>query len=224
MREDGFGTLQHFYTSPLYVLVRFGQWVDILNEPKPSADLRYPTGVWHYARGMAFVRLNQPEKARAELNRLMKIASDPSLETVTIWDINKTSDLMKIAMEMLRGEIEASQGNHTKAVQCLQKAVGLEDALPYDEPPPWHLPVRQALGAVLLEAGRPEEAQAAFQEDLIRFPKNGWSLFGLYQAHTARGETATAASVKRRFDIAWARSDLKLTSSRFWLPAAYSGC
>jgi hypothetical protein len=75
--------------------------------------------------------------------------------------------------------------------------------------------VRQALGAVLLEAGQPEGAQVVYREDLIRFPENGWSLFGLYQSLEAREQTTAAVSVKRRFDIAWARADLKLTSSRF---------
>lgn len=195
--------------------MRFGKWTDILNEPQPAVDLQYPTGVWHYARGMAFTRLNQPDRAREELDRLKEIDSNPKLEEVTIWGINKTSDLLKIATEMLNGEIEAGQGNYQEAVRCMRKAVRLEDRLPYDEPPPWHLPVRQALGAVLLEAGQPEDAQAAYQEDLIRFPENGWSLFGLYQSLEAREQSAVAVSVKRRFDIAWARADLKLTSSRF---------
>jgi len=215
MRTEGFGTLQHYYTAPLYALVRFGKWTDILNEPRPAADLLYPIGVWHYARGMAFTRLNQVEKARAELERLKAIAVNPKLEMVTIWDINKTSDLLKIATEMLNGEIEAALGNYQTAVECMRKAARQEDKLPYDEPPPWHLPVRQALGAVLLEAGQAEEAQMVYQEDLMRFPENGWSLFGLFQSLEAREQTTTAVSVKRRFDIAWARADLKLTSSHF---------
>jgi len=107
MREPGFGTLQHFWITPLYAFIRFGKWDDILAEPAPPQDLLYPRGVYHYARGMAFTRKGRLQEAQDELNQLRLIASDPALREVTIWDINTTWSLMQIAGEVLAGELAA---------------------------------------------------------------------------------------------------------------------
>jgi tetratricopeptide (TPR) repeat protein len=93
--------------------------------------------------------------------------------------------------------------------------MSLEDGLYYIEPPIWHLPVRHAAGAVLLDAGSADEAEALYRQDLKRFPDNGWSLFGLQQALEAQGKTAEAAEVKNRFAEIWSEADLTLTASRF---------
>ena len=55
---------------------------------------------------------------------------------------------------MLDGELEYRKGNYDIAFAHLQKAIELEDALPYDEPWGWIQPVRHALGALALEQGR----------------------------------------------------------------------
>ena len=89
----------------------------------------------------------------------------------------------------------------------------LEDGLTYTEPAEWNYPVRQLLGAVLLEAGRAKEAETVYWEDLKRNPENGWSLFGLARALTAQGHDA--AEVEERFRKAWGRGDVTLTASRF---------
>ena len=96
----------------------------------------------------------------------------------------------------------------------LERAVRYEDALIYQEPPDWHAPVRQNLGAVLLAAGRPDEAETVFWEDLKQNPENGWSLFGLAQALKAQGKNDDAAAVEARFKKAWKEADVKLTTAR----------
>ncbi len=101
------------------------------------------------------------------------------------------------------------------AVRELEEAVRLQDALIYDEPPPWYYPVRQTLAATLLAAGRGAEAEAVYREDLKRNPENGWSLFGLARALTGQGKPADAAAVDKRFRRAWARADVVLTASGF---------
>jgi pimeloyl-ACP methyl ester carboxylesterase len=78
----------------------------------------------------------------------------------------------------------------------------------------WHQPPRQVLGALLLEAGRPVDAEQIYLEDLKRFRENGWSLFGLMRSLEAQHRTSDAAGVRRRFEKAWARADVTLTSSR----------
>jgi tetratricopeptide (TPR) repeat protein len=215
MREPGYGTLQHYMMIPLYAMIKFGKWEDILEEAAPDADLLYPNGVWHFSRGMAYTRTNQLEPAAAELGKLKNIAADTSLQHVTIWDINTTYDLMQIAAEMLSGELAAKQGDFIKAISHLQNAVRLEDDLTYDEPPPWYTPARHNLGAVLLEAGRAQEAQKVFEADLSKYPENGWALFGLQQSLLAQNKTAEAANIKARLEQAWKNADMALVASRF---------
>jgi tetratricopeptide (TPR) repeat protein len=215
MREPGYGTLQHYLTIPLYAMIKFGKWEDILKEAAPDSDLLYPTGVWHFSRGMAYTRTNQLEKAGKELEKLNVIAADTSLKYVTIWDINTTYDLLQIAREMLSGELAAKRGDFKKAAGHLQKAVAYEDHLTYDEPPPWYTPARHNLGAVLLEAGRAVEAQKVYEDDLKKYPENGWSLFGLHQSLIAQGKKSEAEAVKKRLAQAWAGADVTLVASRF---------
>jgi non-heme chloroperoxidase len=99
-------------------------------------------------------------------------------------------------------------------VRVLEEAVALEDAIPYNEPPVWHHPVRQILGGVLLDAARFQEAEAVYRADLVRVRENGWSLFGLIRSLEAQQRPADAAAVRARFERAWKRADLTLTSSR----------
>jgi tetratricopeptide (TPR) repeat protein len=215
MRAPGFGTLQHFRLMPLYAMVRFGKWEDILNQPEPAQDLIYPRGIWHYARGRALTGLGKPDEAAKELAQLKILAADPALEKVTFWEINKSTDLLEIAQHVLAGELAFQQEKIEDAVAHLQKAVAAEDKLNYDEPPAWYYPARQSLGAVLLDAGRAAEAEAMFRKDLQRHRNNGWSLFGLRQSLTAQGKTDEAKEVKSRFDKTWSEADITLSQARF---------
>ena len=215
MRTPGFFTLQHFWATPYVVEVRFGMWDQALAEPPPAEDLVYPTGMWHYARGMAWLRKGEIEKSRAELSALEALSGHPQLEEVTIWDLNTTKQVIDIARHVLRGELLAAEGKFDGAIDALRTAVTLEDSLVYDEPPSWQGPVRQNLGAVLLEARRPSEAEVAFREDLELFPWNGWSLRGLEQSLSAQGKKAEAKATAARFAEAWKHSDVILKSARF---------
>lgn len=198
LREPGYGTLQHYISIPLYSLVKFGLWDKILTEPAPDSDLLYPTGVWHYARGMAFVAKGQLQNAQRELEQLRVIATNPALDKVTIWDINKTAALLQIGSEVLAGEIAAGLGNAEQAIYNLKQAVELEDNLSYDEPAPWYSPVRQSLAAVLLQVGHPAEAEQVYRADLAIYPNNCWSLHGLAQSLSAQGKTREAQLVQKQ--------------------------
>ena len=123
--------------------------------------------------------------------------------------------MLSIAPEILAGEIAAAKKNYDVAINHLERAVRLEDALVYTEPAEWHYPPRLALGAVLLEANRPSEAETVYWEDLRRNPDNGWALFGLTAALKAQGKNEEAALAEARFKKAWARADVTLTASRF---------
>jgi tetratricopeptide (TPR) repeat protein len=214
LREPGYGTLQHYYVLPLYAMTRFGRWTDILAQPKPAPDLRYPVGVWRYARGMALTRMGRIEAANLELGALRRLAADPALDAVTIWEINSTRALLGIAEEVLAGEIALRKGDPDAAIAHLREAVAREDALAYDEPPPWHAPVRQTLGAALLAADRGAEAEQVYLEDLAKYPDNGWSLFGLTAALRQQGRAEEAEATRRAFETAWSQADVTLESSR----------
>ena len=131
---------------------------------------------------------------------------------------NSTADLLAIATHVLDGEIAARAGNYDQAVTNLREAMKIEDTLKYDEPPDWIQPVRHTLGAVLLRANRPKEAEIVYLEDLQRYPENGWALFGLSEMLRAQGRKAEAAVVKRRFERAWAAADVKIDSTCYCQP------
>jgi len=215
MRGPGGASIQHFYIAPYYTLVRFGHWEDMLGEKAPAEDLLYPLGMWHYARGIALIRTDKDGLAEEELQALRKIAQHEKLTREMIWNINKASDLLAIASEVLAGELAAARGKGEQAVDHLNRAVAMEDKLPYDEPPPWYFPVRQSLGSVLLDLDRASEAEAVFRKDLMKNAENPWSLFGWAESLKKQNKTDLLPDVEKRFHRAWARADLKLTRPVF---------
>jgi tetratricopeptide (TPR) repeat protein len=207
--------LENFRPMALFALVRFGKWDEILQEPQPKAEHQFTTGMWHYARGMALLRTGDADGAAQELAMLQEIAAMPEMETLTLPSFASAATDLQIAAHILGGELAAAGGDTDAAVAELQAAVELQDAMAYIEPPAWYYPVRQSLGAILLEEGRVEEAEAVYREDLIQYPRNGWSLFGLAQALAAQGKSDEAAEVQTQFDEAWQAADVTLTTSRF---------
>ncbi len=216
MRDPGFaGTFQHFWLMPLYTKALFGQWEEVLQEPAPPVDLVYPAGIRHYARGLAFLRQGQLEKAAWELDELLTIVKDPAIAELTVFDINAIPQILKIAQAVLSGEIAAQDGDYATAVTRLQEAITFEDDLHYTEPKDWYLPPRQVLGAILLKAGKPVEAEQVYRQDLVAHPQNGWSLFGLVQSLDAQGKVDEAKVAQQELANSWADADVTLSSSRF---------
>ena len=199
--------------TTVYTLVRFGHWDQVLQQPAPPAELRFTTGIWHYARGLAFAATGKLDPAAAEHDSLAAIIA--ALPPDAPVGFNSAAAVLRVAGGALKGEIAARQGKVDEAVAAFRAAIAEEDGLHYDEPPDWYLPVRQQLGAVLLAAGRVGDAEAVYREDLEHYRDNGWSLFGLAQCLRARKATAEAAAVEKRFAKAWAHADVKLTASRY---------
>ena len=203
-----------FRVTPFWALARFGHWQEILAQPAPPATNLFLTGSWHYVRGLAFVATKQLQQAENELEALRKIMKDPLLDSPLL-SKNTTKTVLNAAPEVLAGEIAAARGQFDQAIAYLEKAVRLEDALVYTEPSEFHLPPRLALGAILLESGRPNEAETVYWEDLRRNRNNGWALYGLAQSLRAQNKNDEAAIITARFEQAWARADIKLRASRF---------
>lgn len=203
-----------FRVVPYYALTRFGKWDEMLREPEPPAFSPYSRGIWHYARGVAFVAKGQLDAADQELAKVKETLKDPALDQ-PLFSPNTGRSVLSIAPEVLAGEIAAAKKNYDAAIAHHERAVRLEDALVYTEPAEWHYPPRQALGATLLEAGRPAEAETVYWEDLKRNRNNGWSLFGLTQALRAQGMNNEATLVEARFKKSWERADMMPANSRF---------
>lgn len=203
------GILQHFYSIPIYTDVRFGQWQKILATPEPPSDLNYPTGVWHYARGMALIAQGESSQAEAELAALQSLAAAPDLQELKIFGLNSTATILKIASDILTAQLAAARSDYPKAIAHLQSAIATEDALVYTEPADWYHPTRQFLGTILLRAKRPEEAEEVYRSELAIYPDNGWSLSGLTRSLEAQGKTQEARAVQAQFQSAWQDADIQ---------------
>jgi tetratricopeptide (TPR) repeat protein len=214
LREPAWSTLQHYYSIPWYVEVKLGLWKDILHSPAPEKDLKYPLIVWHYAQGMAMLSENKILEAKGHLIEMKNIMVDSTIKNLTIWGINTVFDLCMIASKTLHGEIYAKERNYANAISILKEAIAAEDALNYDEPPDWFFSIRHNLGAVLIEAGRFQEAINVYERDLEIYPENGWALKGLINVYEKLGDTKNHEDVKRRFEKSWQYSDIKISSSR----------
>jgi tetratricopeptide (TPR) repeat protein len=214
-RDSLNGIQQHFVVLPLYTQVRFGHWQAIIAAPRPVAATPYTDGVWHYARGMAFLRAGDIDQARRELESLAAALHDAALDTTALKNTNPLSKLLALSARLLKAELAGAAGDAAKAVAHARAAVRIESELDADEPPAWHMPARHTLGALLLQAGRSAAAERVYREDLKIHPANGWALAGLAQS-LARQRRATAATEARsRFARAWANADVELGGSRF---------
>ena len=212
-----------------HVLVRFGRWEEACALEPPADAALYCTkaAYTYYARALGHAALGRVAEAEAEEQDFL--AACARVPESRLMHNNTVADLLAVAKEMLRGEIEYRKENYTAAFDHLRAAIALEDALPYDEPWGWMQPVRHALGALLYEQGHILEAEAAYREDLglggqlsraTVHPDNVWSLKGLHDCLKARGETAEAAQVKQRLDLALARADRAVGASCFCARAA----
>jgi tetratricopeptide (TPR) repeat protein len=199
--------LQGFLVVPYWAMVRFEKWDDILADKGPRHDTPFTRGVWRYARAMALVGKDQLQEAELELEELRKIAADPALDGQVTFSANSGDAILRIAPEVVAGRIAAKRKEWDRAILHLDRAIRYEDALIYQEPHDWHAPVRGDLGNVLLAAGRPDEAEVVFWEDLKKFPENGWSLYGLMSALKAQGKADAAATIEARFNKAWKNAD-----------------
>ena len=213
--------LAGFRIVPYYALTRFGRWEEMLQQPEPPAFNAVLRATWHYARGLSLVATGRVDQAATELDRLKALLPDESMKQ-PLFSPNLAGFVLAPAPGVLQAEIDAARGNYDSAVAHLERAVRLEDSLVYTEPSEFHYPPRQALGAILLEAGRPAEAETVYWEDLRRNQDNGWALFGLMQALRAQKKEAEASLIEARFTRAWSRSDVTLAASRFGRPRATS--
>ncbi|WP_377187417.1 hypothetical protein [Ruegeria meonggei] len=212
-----------------HILIRFGRWEEAkaLELPADPDLYRTLTATTHYARAVAYAATDQVAEAEAE--EQLFLSAKACVPESRLLHNNRVIDLLEIAREMLRGEIEYRKGNYDLAFAHLRRSVELDDTLPYDEPWGWMQPTRHALGALLFEQGHVAEAEAIYREDLglggtlsraSIHPDNVWSLKGLHDCLKARGEHIEITQVKQRLDLSLARADRAVGASCFCAQAA----
>lgn len=208
--------VERFKSIPIFTLVRFGKWKEILKEPKPDDHFVYSQTMWHFARGMAYANKGKIKKAKKELAMVKKGRENEALQAVDS-PMFPTIGISEVADHLLSGEIAGAgkKGNLDEKIDYIRQAVTAQDNLIYMEPPFFYYPVRQSLGTVLLEAGQVAEAEQVFTEDLQNFPANGWSLFGLQQCLKKQNKNEEAATIQAQFDTAWERADVELEGAVF---------
>lgn len=204
--------MDFFASAPQFTLVRFGRWREALDEPPPPAAFPVLTALWRHSRGVAFASLGQLPAARRELAEVRRIQS--TLPADTKAGNNPAQRVLELAARTVEARI-AERERRPGAIERWQAAVALEDQLNYAEPADWFYPLRHFLGAALLDAKRPAEAEAVYLADLAEHPENGWALFGLWKAQMAQRKHDAAATTKKRFDAAWAQADIRITRSAF---------
>lgn len=201
---------------PYEVMMRFGRWQEILDEPEPADYLPFTLSIHHAARAVALAALDRPEEARVEQQAFLEQRT--SVPEEAFFGNNMANDLLDVADHLVEGEILYREDAKDAGIDALYEAAALEDALNYDEPPDWIQPIRHALGATLMQEGRSADAEVVYREDLARLPENGWSLFGLARALRMQGKNEEAAAVEARFDTVWEGADTALRSSCFCQP------
>lgn len=204
---------EDFRPMPYQALVRFGRWQAMVDEPAPGEQLPFATAIWHYARGVALANLGRIDEAKAELAAVKAAKHNPALTDLVMASFATAQQNLDMAVGILSAAIAHAEGDHKAAVAHLETAVAIQDSLAYIEPPAWYFPIRELLGSELMADGQAEQAEAVYRQDLVQYPINGWSLFGLTQALAAQGKTADAEITRSEFENAWRGSDIVLTSS-----------
>jgi tetratricopeptide (TPR) repeat protein len=198
---------------PLEVMVRFGMWNEILAEPNNYPEYMPGTRAFHHAaRASAYAAKGDIDNARKE--QVTFIEKSKLVPKDEIFGNNTQEALLALTARMVEGEILVRENKLDAGIAELREAIKLEDALNYDEPPGWLIPVRHSLGATLMQNGRYAEAEQVYREDLARLPENGWSLYGLASSLKAQQKNPSeAAATKEKFGKLWAKADTKITSS-----------
>jgi len=204
--------VQLYYFTPIATLLRFGKWDELLAEPLPAPDLKLDLVIAHLARGFAFANRGDMTNASAERGALAALVDD---STLALYSGIPAKEMAQISLYELDGEIARTSGKLDDAITAFTSAAALEHALPYTEPPYWHQPVSQLLGAALLQAGRAKEAETVYRESLLTYRLDGWALYGLALAQDAQGHHDDADVTRKEFAAVWQLADVKLISSRF---------
>jgi tetratricopeptide (TPR) repeat protein len=192
-----------FEFIPKFALLRFNEWDKVLALRKPKDVQKISTALWHFARTLAYA--GKKDKTAAAKERAEFESARKAVKPDADWGQSKAAPVLEMAAEILAAKIQGDEIAH------LTKAVAIQDAFTYDEPPAWYYPLRESLGVALLRAGNAGEAEKIFREGARRIPKNGRMLFGLMQSLKAQNKQEESTWVQKEYEAAWSKADVKLT-------------
>jgi hypothetical protein len=195
-----------FNAVAMFGRLRFREWDGILNLPQPKASFKMSNTIWRFARATAFAA--HGERAAAIREQAAFEALRKKTPADASWGQNKAADMLAVASAVLEAKLAATPA---EALPQWRRAVALQDALGYDEPPAWYYPLRESLGAALLLAGNAAEAETVFREGVKQSRRNGRMLFGLMESLRAQEKREDAEWVRREFEAAWEKADIKLS-------------
>ena len=198
--------------TPVATMVRFGKWKDLLAEPAPPKGLLLDNAIWLYGQAFAHANTRNPAAAAEDRKKLAALAK-ADFKRFDAAGVPARA-MTQLALTLVDGEIARTSGDLTSAILQFQKASELERGLPYSEPNYWHQPVSHLLGAALMQANRPAEAEGVYRESLKTYRQDGWALYGLTQALQAQGKDVEARGPMNAFSEAWRRADTSLQASR----------
>jgi tetratricopeptide (TPR) repeat protein len=205
--DDSYFT-QEFLTALYHAYVIFESWNEMLTEPAPSEKHMHAMVVWRYGRGLAFLAKRMDEKAENERLQLKSLVESEPF-TSLYPEGSESYKVGQIALNILNAQQRINNGDLSEGIADLEKARSFEDALLYNEPVTWSLPVRWIEGAALLHADQPEKAEALYREDLTKNKDNGWSLYGLVLSLRAQHREEEASEVEKEFQEVWKWADIQ---------------
>jgi len=208
MLEAILPVIDAFLPTTTLIMVRFHRWDDLLKSPAPGQKLAVTTALWHFGRAMAYAATDKVDSAEKE--RVLMAAAVKGLPADRTYGFNPVSNVFRVAENVLNGKIAAARNDAKAAIDSLKKAAAAEDALNYDEPEDWYIPVKESLGAALIRSGEHVEAEKVFRAELEKHRRNGRALFGLLESLRAQGKAQAAEFVRREYEEAWKNADIKL--------------
>src|SRR5215470_3134845 len=188
--------------APYFAHAMFSPPDTILALPDPGTAIPYVQAMWHYARGIANVTRRDLSAATAEASAIEALARTADFSLLKTAGI-PASDVLKLARNVIEGRVALAQGDANKAIERFEQAAGLQETLPYMEPPYWYYPVRQSLAVALMQAGRLDDAESQFRRALARAPNNGWSDYGLAELYRTRGDAEAARKAEVELAKTW---------------------
>ena len=207
------GWVQSIKQAPYFAHAQFADPATILSLPDPGDRFGYVKASWHYARAVGLINRGDEDAALAEKAAIAAIADANDFALLTAFGVPGHA-VLELAMLVIDGRMAQARGDYDHAVETFRAAVEIQDQLRYTEPPHWYYPVRQSLGAALVQAGRPQEAEKVLTKSLINHPNNGWALYALMEARRAAGDEAGAKATEKLLAKAWAGERAELTLGR----------
>jgi tetratricopeptide (TPR) repeat protein len=198
----GIAMVQPVKAAPYFAHAQFSSPETILALPDPGDAIPYVKAMWLYARGVALAKRGDIAGATAAADAIETLERNSDFKLLNESNV-PAQEVLHIARAMIRARVAQAKGDKRTAITRFEEAAALQDALHYTEPPYWYYPIRQSLGAALLQAGRYPEAKQQFELALRRAPANGWSYYGLAELYKARGDTTAARKAQADLAKTW---------------------